>query len=579
MQLRAPYEVAFVNPLIIQVQEELSSAWRFRWLALAVAAALALVGWLVVFALPDRDEAVASVFVDTRTSLKPVLQGLTVEQDVDAQLNLVRQSLLAGPQLQKIGRESGVLPTGLDPRRQEQALTDLSRRIAINVRSANGREEERNTAGSIYSIVYQDEDRARSLRVVGILLDKLVKETLGGKREGSENAQQFLEAQIRDYESRLRTAEDRLAAFKSRHIGLMPTVQGGYFAQLQNTSQAAATVKTKLLEAQSRRATLNKQLHGDVAFAAGSAQPAPGGAARGGLDTLSRIDEAQAHLDELLLRFTDRHPDVIAARQTLEDLKKRRAAEIESLRKGDATAVAASRASSNPVYQSVQLALNQVDVEIADLNTELAQHEAKLNELRRYLDTAPQVEAEFAQLNRDYDVNKAQYTALLANLQKARLGERAATAGSIRFEIVQPPTASFRPVWPRRVSLLTGILAAALGAGGALAYGLSYLYPVVCSASAFAQSVAGVPVLGVVSVAFPERQRLARRRDVRRISIAAGGLVLAFVDAVILSLAGFRVSTAAVAVGCLVVALAVTVVLSQAGYSMSRTAPKQLVRS
>ena len=579
MQLRAPYEVAFVNPLIIQVREELSSAWRFRWLALAVAAAVALVGWLVVFALPDRYEAVASVFVDTRTSLKPVLQGLTVEQDVDAQMNFVRQSLLAGPQLLKVGRESGVLPTGLDPRRQEQALADLSRRIAINVHSANGREDERNTAGSIYSIVYLDEDRARGLRVVGILLDKLVKETLGGKREGSENAQQFLEVQIRDYESRLRTAEDRLAAFKSRHIGLMPTEQGGYFAQLQNTSQAAATVKTKLLEAQSRRATLNKQLHGDSAVAAGSAQPAPGGAARGGLDTLSRIDEAQAHLDELLLRFTDRHPDVIAARQTLEDLKKRRGAEIESLRKGDATAVAASRASSNPVYQSVQLALNQVDVEITDLNTELAQHEAKLNELRRYLDTAPQVEAEFAQLNRDYDANKAQYTALLANLQKARLGERADTAGSIRFEIVQPPAASLRPVWPRRVSLLAGILAAALGAGGALAYGLSYLYPVVCSASAFAQSVAGVPVLGVVSVAFPERQRLARRRDMRRISIAAGGLVLAFVDAVILSLAGFRVSTAAVAVGCLVVALAVAVVLSQAGYSMSRTALKQLVRS
>ena len=580
MQLRAPYEVAFVNPLIIQVREELSSAWRFRWYALAVAAAVALVGWLVVFALPDRYQAVASVFVDTRTQLKPVLQGLTVEQDVDAQMNFVRQSLLAGPQLLKVGRESGVLPTGLDARRQEQALADLSRRIAINVHSANDREEERNTAGSIYSIVYQDEDRARSLRVVGLLLDKLVKETLGGKREGSENAQQFLEVQIRDYESRLRTAEDRLAAFKSRHIGLMPTEQGGYFAQLQNASQAAATVKTKLLEAQSRRATLNKQLHGDIAVAAaGSAQPAPGGGARGGLDTLSRIDEAQAHLDELLLRFTDQHPDVIATRQALEDLKKRRAAEIESLRKGDAATVAASRASSNPVYQSVQLALNQVDVEIADLNTELAQHEAKVSELRRYLDTAPQVEAEFAQLNRDYDVNKAQYTALLANLQKARLGERADTAGSIRFEIVQPPAASFRPVWPWRVSLLAGILAAALGAGGALAYGLSYLYPVVCSASAFAQLVAGVPVLGVVSVAFPERQRLARRRDVRRISIAASGLALAFVDAVILSLTGYRVSTVGVAVGCLVVALAVAVVLSQAGYSMSRTALKQPVSS
>ena len=78
-----------------------------------------------------------------------------------------------------------------------------------------------------------------------------------------------------------------------------------------------------------------------------------------------------------------------------------------------------------------------MDVDIADLNTELAQHESKAAELRRMLDTAPQVEAEFAQLNRDYDVNKAQYTALLASLQKARLGERADDAGSIRFEVVR----------------------------------------------------------------------------------------------------------------------------------------------
>ena len=57
------------------------------------------------------------------------------------------------------------------------------------------------------------------------------------------------------------------------------------------------------------------------------------------------------------------------------------------------------------------------------------------------MNSAPQVEAEYQQLNRDYDVNKAQYTALLESYQKARLGERADNAGSVRFEVVLPPTA------------------------------------------------------------------------------------------------------------------------------------------
>jgi polysaccharide chain length determinant protein (PEP-CTERM system associated) len=536
-----------VNPLINEVWDQVTGSWRFHWLALAVAAALAFAGWAVVFGLQDRYEAGTSVFVDTRTSLRPALQGLTVEQDVDAELNFVRQSLLASPSLLRVAREGGVLPSGsMIDRQQQELLTDMRNRIDISVRSANGHEEDRNTAGSIYHIAYQDHDRARSIRVAGILLDALVNETLGGKREGSESAQRFLETQIADYEKRLRTAEDRLAQFKSRHIGLMPTEQGGYFAALQKESEAAADVKTKLAEAQSRRAALTRQLHGDVAVAA--AAPGQAGASgpgsKGGFDTLSRIDEAQAHLDELLLRFTDAHPDVIAARQTLEDLKRRRAAEMESLRAGDPDAAAASRASTNPVYQSVELALNQVDVDIADLNTELVQHESKVAELRRSLDTAPQVEAEFAQLNRDYDVNKAQYTALLGNLQKARLGERAANAGSVRFEVVQPPAAAFGPVWPRRKLLLSGILVAALAAGAALAYGLNYLSPVVSSPDTLSKAL-GVPLLGQVTAAFPERERRALRRDLLRISIATACLLVAFGVAVVLSQAGYRLSLTA----------------------------------
>jgi polysaccharide chain length determinant protein (PEP-CTERM system associated) len=259
---------------------------------------------------------------------------------------------------------------------------------------------------------------------------------------------------------------------------------------------------------------------------------------------LSQIAQAQAHLDELLLKFTDKYPDVLAAKQTLDELKQRRAAEIESLRRGDANAAAASGASTNPVFQSIQLALNQADVEIADLNTELLQHQEKVAELHRHLDTAPQVEAEYAQLNRDYDVNKAEYTALLANYEKARLGERADNAGSVRFEIVQPPTASFRPVWPRRVLALAGVLFGALGAGGALAYGLHQLRPVVASPSSLAQ-LTGVRVLGVVGLAYPTRARRASRFDVWFISLAGGGLLAALVAVVTLSELGYRFSLVA----------------------------------
>ncbi|HTY48471.1 MAG TPA: GNVR domain-containing protein, partial [Steroidobacteraceae bacterium] len=299
--------------------------------------------------------------------------------------------------------------------------------------------------------------------------------------------------------------------------------------------------RTKLQTAQIRRATLEGQLHGNAAVLA-SAAVQTGGAGQGEpVDTVSRIAEAQAHLDELLLKFTDKHPDVIAARAALAELKKRRAAEIESLRNGDAAAAAASGAGGNPVFQSIQLALNQADVDIADLRSQLDEHESKVRELRALVDKAPQVEAQYAQLNRDYDVNKAQYAALLSSYDKSRLGERADDAGSVRFQVVQPPTVSYRPVSPRRSLLLAGVLVAALAAGCALAYGLDQLHPVVGSASALSR-LTGVPVLAAVGPAFPTVSGRASRRAIWQIAIVVAALVCVFFVELSLSRAGMRVS-------------------------------------
>ena len=81
-----------------------------------------------MFALPDRYEADARVFVDTRTALKPALQGLTTDQNVDAQINYVRQSLLEGPQLEKIAKDTGVLdPAVTDERARARILGSIER--------------------------------------------------------------------------------------------------------------------------------------------------------------------------------------------------------------------------------------------------------------------------------------------------------------------------------------------------------------------------------------------------------------------------------------------------------------------
>jgi len=295
---------------------------------------------------------------------------------------------------------------------------------------------------------------------------------------------------------------------------VMPSDSGGYFTRLQSEMDAVRTTESSLAVAVSRRDEIKSQLRGETAVTATGGATAAGGlgAAAVGGDLNSRIQDAQAKLDVLKERFTDHHPDVIALQQTLDELKARRAAEIESLRRGDINAVASSGAAANPVYQSIQLALNQAELEIATLSRQLKEHKSREEELRAALNTMPKVEAEYAQLNRDYDVNKASYTALLTQLEKARLGQEADSSGSVRFQEIQPPTAEFKPVSPHRAITILAILAAALGAGGAIAYGWSLLNPVFWSINGLAV-LQGVRVLGTVSSAYPTAVRGTHRRQ------------------------------------------------------------------
>lgn len=525
-----------MQELINWVLEEVRGAWRFRRYALITTWIICLVGWVVVLFIPDKYEANARVFVDPTTALRPALQGLAIEQDVNAELNLVRQSLLGEPELRKVAETTGLMRGAASASQKAGVVSGLRNRLTITVQSGGqGNPNDGQVAPSrLYTIAYQDSNRERALEIVTSLLNTFVEGTLGGKREGSQQTQKFLEDQIKDYEQRLGQAEQSLADFKKQNVGLMPGEQGGdYFSRLQGEMDAVKTSQTQLNAALTRRDALQRQLRGEAPIAASAGLGGSAGGAQTGGDTLTRMKEVEARLDEMLLRYTDKHPDVVALRQTLADLKKRRESELEGLRRGDPRAAAATGASSNPVYQSIQLALNQAEIEVATVRGQLSGHQQSIAELKKMVDTIPQVEAEYSRLNRDYSVTRAQYTALVERLERARLTEGAEASGSVRFSVIDPPAAGFQPVSSSRPVMLLGVLVAGIAAGIGLAYLLNLLKPIFSSERTLAE-VTGLPVLGAISLsrsAFAQTQLWAAYV---RYAWCSGLLLVLFVAVVII---------------------------------------------
>ena len=515
-----------MTDLMQKFLEQVRALWPLRWKALIAAWVLCCLGWLVLLVLPDQYTASARVYVNTKTALSPVLEGISVESDVRAAIDQVREALLSRPNLEVVAKGARLDTEVRNPSDLDALLSGLRKSITI---TSSSTEDSAGAAGeSLYSISYADSDRARALLVVKSLVDGFVNGTIGNRRTGSEQAQNFLRQQIKDYETRMAASEARLAEFKKNNLGLVPgDDKSDYFSRLNAEMTGLQQAETKLAIASGRRAELSRQLEKTRPFLAGASSSntqSPGTQT----DLSVRVQDSEAKLQELLLRFTEKHPEVIALRAQLVELKRQETKELADIARGGAGSGAIRTLATNPVYQEIQMQMNQADVESASLRGEIVQHNSEIAKLKRVVDTAPEVEQKYAQLNRDYTVTKDQYTALAARLEKAKVTDNADDTGIVNFEVIDPPAADVRPTSPNRALLSIPILLGGMLGGIALALLRARMRPTVTGTRMLA-AMTDVPIIGSISRIVDSGEHQREAADQRKFFLAGAALFAACV--------------------------------------------------
>ncbi len=344
-----------MNQLISRFFEIVRGAWRFRWRGLLVTWIVAALGWTMVWLLRDSYEATARVYVDRDTVLRPLLEGLAVGTDVTSDIKLISAVLLSKPNLTRVAQETDLHLRARTPEEFEALLTGLTKQIRLSSEPMS----------DTYTIIYADYDRQIAYTVVQTLLDAFVEDTLGVKREDNTTAQEFLQQQIAEYEVRLRAAEDRLAEFKRKNVGLMPGEQGDYYTRMQAGLDQLEALRARQRQVLERRNELARQLEGE--------EPTFGLVASGAAGPTTPYDaqiaELEAKLEALRVRYTDKHPEVVAVLEAIERLREDKKAsgfsEGSLLASGNPQQRAIAALDVNPVYQNLKIALAQTDAELA----------------------------------------------------------------------------------------------------------------------------------------------------------------------------------------------------------------------
>ena len=466
---------------------------RHRWLAIIIAWLICIVGWFYIMIMPNQYISKAKVQVESRTMLRPLLRGLTVQSDVGELVRIMKQLMFTSKNLEKIAHLAKLKAISLGEMKRLNLLTMLEKKISIK---GGGEDDD-----DLFTISYASSDPNQAKNVVLAVLTVFSEQTQMSNTADVGSAQRFLNGQIQEYEKRLVIAEQAREAFKRENFGLLPETESDQMAQLFSLTVKLDEAKLNLNEAVSRkqmlRVQLGEALDSEEEWTVSSFTQETGAGPGAGVRVVSRglgakIEELKSNRTDLFLKYTENHPSIVSLDNTIKLLEQRKKEKGAS--STDAMAMV------NPYVQSLKIAANEASAEVAALQSRVKYIQKRMDEQKDQLDSRLKTETSMKNLNRDYNTIKENYMKLLQRREQATMsGKLDVAASSLKLKIADPPNLPLKPDSPNRILLNPAVLALGLLGGFGVAFFMYYIRPVYMSVREL-RATTGLPVLGTVSM-------------------------------------------------------------------------------
>lgn len=487
----------------------LAAVKRYRWHALCVAWLVCLAGWMVLAIWPDRYTAKARIYIDTETILGPLMKGLAVSPDFAHQVEMMRRTLLSVPNLEEL-----IQLTDLDHRiHSEVERVELIEKLAETIRIQT-------EGASLFEISYLHEDPRLAQRIVDSILQIFVEQNLGHSQRDVEEARDFIDKQIVDYEKKLREAELAVAKFQKEHAEELGGVDRNQRV-LEQREAELRRLNTEIESAIWRR----DQLKGQLASTPKTMTIASLDNGIAATPLRLRLLSLTEELDAKLLVYTEKHPEIIALRALKEQTEERVASQLAGV--GDDGASV-----TNPLYGQLAEELTVIETSIRNLERRLELADNEIGSISQTVASAPEVEADLTRLTRDYSVMLTQYEQLIQRRESADLAKDLdSDISRIEYRIIDPPTVPLKPEGPGRGLYMATILLIGFGCGIIFAIGRQLMSGSFLTVDQL-KSTFDLPVLGGVAEA-----ELPGQRDVAMAGwagVASGSLALVGVFVILL---------------------------------------------
>lgn len=430
---------------------------RFWWIIIP-----AMLGPLLAISISFKVRPVytsqAFVLVDQPKVSDKLLLPM-ISDDMYTRLLTLQEQILSRSRLEPIIDQLGLYNEGSGAK---ASMADKVQRLRASIEVKTIRPEGRVPSG--FYILASTDNPLTSQRICTAVLSMFMAENLKAHHQNATGTSEFLTAQLQESKSKLDEHDAKLADFKKKYLGQLPTDEQRNLEMLTATRTRLEAVNQDLSQVQQQKiiqeSMLSQQLNSRRAVQSG---PDP-------TDLQGQLTTLQAQLVSLQSRYTDDHPDVQKAKAQVEalqrQLKASKTANGEAPPKNDALA-------DTPEIRQTRVSLRLTEESIRSKRAEQAHLEDQVRSLQSSLQLSPVVEEQYKALTRDYEsalqfynelLNRKTQSEMATDLERRQEGEQ--------FNVMDAPDLPVKPSYPDRLKFgLSG-----LGAGLVLGIGLALIF-------------------------------------------------------------------------------------------------------
>lgn len=542
---------------------------RQRYFIIPFVALFILVSAVAIL-LPSIFESTSTILIEEQQIPEAFVRS-TVTGFADERIQSLTQQILSRGKLWEIVQQFQLYPELQEKYTREEILEKMRDDIKLDTISAEvagqakGGGKKRPGGGQpgqaitiAFSIAYRGKNPDTVQKVAGTLASSYLEQNLKIREAQAKTTTQFLEAESKELQERIRVLGEKIATFKKEHEGIQPELQQFNMSQADRTEQDLKQIDNQIRAAEDRRIYLEGQL-----ATVKPDSPIIGTSGERVMDPQTRLRALQVSLADLQSKFSEDHPDVRKVKREMAELEKQVGQQGggASLKRQKLTQLKADLAqkqgkysdqhpdirklkneiarleqqpdkaepakpvaeAENPAYITLTSQIESAKNEVASLQRQRESLKEKFKAFTLRLEETPKLEQEYLALQRDYVNSTNKYQEVMNKIMESRISEGMEEhQKGEKFTLIDPASFPEKPVKPKRMLIILAGFILSMGAGLGTVALAEQMDHSLHNADDLA-SLTGLPILGSITrIATTEDVSSARRK--RQFIWAATGL-------------------------------------------------------